>query len=240
MPLYAALRQRSAAAAVVTLIFALLAHRWRAVSFSGAAAGAVVAFVLYATSGPEAFLTLAAVFLITVASTRYGQTQKRQRGIAEPKTGRNGWQVLANLSAAAALSTLALSMRRPEMLLAAVAALAEAAADTASSEIGKAASDHVYLITNFQRTAVGTDGGISMAGTLCGIAAAAIVAQVAFWCRLIPRHHEIAIVAGAAVLGSFLDSLLGATLQRRGWLSNSAVNLVSTLAAAALALILSR
>jgi uncharacterized membrane protein len=32
-----------------------------------------------------------------------------------------------------------------------------------------------------------------------------------------------------------IDSLLGATLQRRGWLSNQAVNLFSTLAAAALA-----
>jgi uncharacterized membrane protein len=32
-----------------------------------------------------------------------------------------------------------------------------------------------------------------------------------------------------------IDSLLGATVQRRGWISNQAVNFFSTLAAAALA-----
>jgi uncharacterized membrane protein len=32
-----------------------------------------------------------------------------------------------------------------------------------------------------------------------------------------------------------IDSILGATLQRRGWISNQTVNLLSTLAAAALA-----
>ncbi len=35
------------------------------------------------------------------------------------------------------------------------------------------------------------------------------------------------------------DSLLGATLQRRGWLSNQAVNFVSTLAAGTLGFVLS-
>ena len=36
-------------------------------------------------------------------------------------------------------------------------------------------------------------------------------------------------------VGMLADSLLGATIQRRGWLSNEAVNFVSTLAAATLA-----
>jgi len=37
-------------------------------------------------------------------------------------------------------------------------------------------------------------------------------------------------------MGTFCDSLLGATWQRRGWLSNSGVNLISTMVAARLAL----
>lgn len=232
-----AIRQRALAAAIVTLIFALLAHRLHAVDLPGALAGSVVSFLLYATAGPGAFVTLAAVFLITAASTRYGQTRKRLRGLAEKRPGRNAWQVLANLFAAMALSVLSLYVQRPEFLLAAVAALAEAAADTASSEIGKAASDRVCLITSFRRIEVGADGGISLPGTLSAVAAAIIIALVAAWCRLIP-HHWIALAAGAALLGSFFDSLLGATLQQRGWLSNSGVNLVSTVAAAALALAL--
>ena len=37
-----------------------------------------------------------------------------------------------------------------------------------------------------------------------------------------------------AVFGLFFDSLLGATLERRGWLNNDAVNFLSTAGAAAL------
>jgi uncharacterized membrane protein len=38
--------------------------------------------------------------------------------------------------------------------------------------------------------------------------------------------------------GLFVDSLLGATLERRGWLNNDAVNFLSTLAAALIAILL--
>jgi uncharacterized membrane protein len=41
-----------------------------------------------------------------------------------------------------------------------------------------------------------------------------------------------------AVFGLFFDSLLGATLERRGWLNNDAVNFLSTASAAAFALAL--
>jgi uncharacterized membrane protein len=47
-------------------------------------------------------------------------------------------------------------------------------------------------------------------------------------------------VAAAGFLGTVIDSLLGATLERRRWLGNNGVNLLSTLAAAGLALALRR
>jgi uncharacterized membrane protein len=52
--------------------------------------------------------------------------------------------------------------------------------------------------------------------------------------RLHLRDGVIVVLAGAA--GLFFDSLLGATLERRGWLGNDLVNFASTLFAAALAL----
>lgn len=223
--------------AVVTLIFALIAHRQRAVSLSGAIAGATVSFILYVAAGPGAFVTLGMVFLVTVATTCLGRKRKRALGIAETKYGRNAWQVLANLAVGTALSLAFLYTSRAGMLLAAVAAFGEAAADTASSEIGKAASDRVYLITNFRRVAVGADGAISWIGTAGGMVAAIMVVLVAAACHLVPLHW-IAAAAGAAILGNFVDSLLGATLQSYGWLNNSLVNLIGTSMAAAIALAL--
>jgi uncharacterized protein (TIGR00297 family) len=46
---------------------------------------------------------------------------------------------------------------------------------------------------------------------------------------------ELWIPATAGFAGMLIDSVLGATLQRRGWISNQAVNFLATLVAAALA-----
>lgn len=52
-----------------------------------------------------------------------------------------------------------------------------------------------------------------------------------------PAQIWIPVAAGFA--GMLIDSVLGATLQRRGWISNQGVNLVATLAAAAMAYVIS-
>ncbi len=235
-PAAADLHHRLLPAAVITVIFAVVAHRMRAVDLGGAVAGAAASFILYVSGGPAAFLCLGAVFMLAAATTRLGYARKQRLGLAERRHGRNAWQVLANLAAASLIAIVSLHLYREALLLAAVTALAEAAADTVASECGQALSARVYLITSFQRVAVGTDGGISAIGTLCAIVAALLVSLIAAWGRLLPPHW-IAASAGAATLGMLFDSLLGATLQARGWLNNSAVNLVSTIAAAGLALL---
>src|SRR6202034_1479125 len=115
-----------------------------------------------------------------------------------------------------------------------VAALAEATADTLASELGEVLGGPPLLITSLRRVAPGTDGAISLAGTVAGTSGAAGVGMVAistFGLRL-----GDALTAGlGAVAGLFVDSLLGATVERRGWLNNDAVNFLSTLAASAIA-----
>lgn len=233
--LTAALRERALTAALATLVFALLAYRMRAVSVGGMLAGALLSFALYTGGGSGAFVVLATVFALTAATTPLRRAQKRRMGLAENRKGRSAWQVFANLSVAAALVIAALFVWQGPLLLAAVAALGEAASDTVSSESGQAFAGRVYMITGFRRASVGTDGAISLIGTLAGALAALLVALVAARMALIP-HHWILPAAAAALLGNFFDSLLGATIQRRGWLNNSQVNLISTAASAAMAL----
>ena len=120
------------------------------------------------------------------------------------------------------------------MRLALAAALAEAAADTLSSEFGEVLGGEPRLLTNFRRVPAGTDGAISPAGTLAGICGAMVVAvAAALALNLAPGQG--ALVALAAIAGLFVDSLLGALPERRGWLNNDAVNFLSSLAAAVLA-----
>ena len=83
----------------------------------------------------------------------------------------------------------------------------------------------------------GTDGAVSVAGTLAGLVAAAIVAGAGSW-ALRGGWILFTLSCAGAVFGLFFDSLLGATLEKRGWLNNDAVNFLSTASAAGFALLL--
>jgi uncharacterized protein (TIGR00297 family) len=91
------------------------------------------------------------------------------------------------------------------------------------------------MITTLRSADPGTDGGITFAGTIAGIAAGAIVAALGTF-AVYPELRFFMIATAGAVFGLFFDSLLGATLERRGWLNNDAVNFLSTVSAAGLAL----
>jgi uncharacterized protein (TIGR00297 family) len=113
--------------------------------------------------------------------------------------------------------------------------LAEAAADTVSSEIGQVLGGRPRMITTLRAADPGVDGAISIAGTLAGIAAGVIVA-LAGTLALRGDASLFWISTAGAIFGLLFDSLLGATLERRGWLNNDAVNFLSTAGAAAFAL----
>jgi len=224
-------------AAVVTVAFTALARWLRGVSFSGSIAGAIVCFLLYAAAGPGAFAALVSVFVLTWIATRLGYRQKQRRGTAENRGGRTASQVLANLATAAGFAGASALSGKPILVLAAVAALSEAAADTVSSELGQAQSDRARLITTWGVVPAGTDGGVTVIGTIAGIVAAAIVSGVCLLARLVPLWWAaVSVLAG--VIGMVADSYLGALLERRGLLNNDWVNFLSTVVAAGVALLL--
>ena len=234
----ATLAARILPAFLVVVIFAAAARGLGAVSLSGAIAGGVIAFILYVTAGPAAFLVLFCVFILSFVATRLGYDRKLSLGTAERRGGRRASQILANLGIAAGLSgASAVTSPQDMLLLGSVSALAEAAADTVSSEFGQAVTEHAYLVTNLRPVKAGTDGGVSVAGTLAGLAAAIIVAMVAWDLRLIKGDWIMPAVAAAAI-GAGIDSFLGATLERRALIGNNSVNLIGTAVAAGAGIVL--
>lgn len=226
----------------ISIAFAALVFAMRAATLGAALTGGIFTCALYLqTPGwHTALWPLLALFLLTHAATRFGRARKEQLGIAERKRGRTASQVAANLGIAvlAGIPDIADNLAgfpyQRLFLVALLAALGEATADTVSSELGQVLGGEPRLITTFRRVPRGTDGAITPIGTLTGCLAAAVV--IAVGAAALPVHRLAALLAfAAAVVGLFVDSFLGAIPERRGWLNNDAVNTLSTLAAALLA-----
>jgi uncharacterized protein (TIGR00297 family) len=238
-------------AATVSALFALAAWRMKAATPAAAACGGLICLDLITLSGrpddgsifQSGFAPLIMLFVLTHAATRFRAARKQGGATPEDKHGRNAAQVIANLGIAPAVSLecywlfgqFPRTANGPAIFvslqLSMLAALAEATADTVSSEVGQAVGGRPFLITNFSRVARGTDGAISAAGTFAGIIGAALIAIIGVPSLAISSRQMIAVLT-AATAGLLFDSLLGATLERRGWLGNDLVNFASTCFAA--------
>ena len=193
------------------------------------------------------------LFLLTFAATKLGHRPKANADLSESRRGRNAAQILANLGVAGIAAAMAERLLAPQgyeftgptrhtavlhvlagLFLPALAALTEATADTVSSEIGQAFGGTPRMILTLRSVPPGTDGAITLTGTLAGIVAGALVAASAIP-ALGLSAEQAAIAAAAGTAGLFFDSLLGATVERRGWIGNDLVNLCSTAFAAVVA-----
>jgi uncharacterized protein (TIGR00297 family) len=223
----------------LSVALAFIAWGMRAITIAAALTGVLLTVILCLAAGPAALLPIIAVFLLTVITTRIGRRKKERLGTAERPRGRGTLQILANVSVPAicALPLMFVPYARYILLAGASAALAEAAGDTVSSELGQAFGGTPRLITTGRRVSPGQDGGITMAGNIFGLCAIFIVCTACQQANLLlPQFYWT--VLSAAWLGTFLDSLLGATLERPGRLGNNAVNFTSTAAAATVAIII--
>jgi uncharacterized protein (TIGR00297 family) len=241
----------------LSALLGLITWRLRAAKPAAAATGALITASLMFSSVEfpyqpwhTALIPVLAVSLLAFAATRAGRRKKERLGTAEARRGRSAAQVAANLGLAALVASepvkiwlsnslwFPFAARTETLMLAmALAALAEAAADTVSSEIGQVLGGRPRMITTMRAVEPGTDGAVSVTGTLAGLVAAAIVAGTGSW-AMRSGWSLFWLSSAGAVFGLVFDSLLGATFERKGWLNNDAVNFLSTASAAAFTLLL--
>jgi uncharacterized protein (TIGR00297 family) len=231
------LGRRIVLATAINLALALLAFSLKMVNRSGAICGFLLGVAVYLGWGYKSFLLMFAFFAIGSAATRLGYARKAARGVAEKRGGARSWrEALANSLAGAFFSLLLITTHHEgAFLMALIAAFAEATGDTVSSEIGQWLSDRAYLITTFKPVPAGENGGISIGGSLAGAMASTLIVALAFGLGLCGKGGA-AIALTAAVAGNLLDSVLGATIERRGLVTNGIVNFAGTSFAGALAL----
>jgi uncharacterized protein (TIGR00297 family) len=206
------------------------------IDLAGGLSAVLIGVAITVGLGLPGLFVMIAFFVLGSAATKLGYRVKHGRGIAQEKGGARGWRnAWANGGVAAFLAVMA-ALDPPRAGLYAIAyaaAVATAAADTCSSEIGKAYGRRTFLITTLRPVPPGTEGAISLEGTLGGFAGGALVAAVGALGGLY-SWPVAALVALAGLLGSLAESVIGTVAERKGWLDNDLLNALNTALGAAI------
>lgn len=251
----------------IDLLLAVAGFMARSVSLSGALCGFLLGAVLILTGGWQLFLVLGLFFLLGSLATKIGYAKKQGRGIAQEAGGRRGaGHAFSNVGVAAICGALIGTGVASDSLLwlAAAAALVTATTDTLGSEIGQLAGRTAYLPTTLRRVEVGTEGAISLEGTIAGLVGGFLVSMFAavMWAWWTLRGQPLQAVAFriigpaanpaalwfaalfmtlAGFVGSYLESVVGNWNRKyEKSLPNGLLNFFNTAVGALLMFILTR
>lgn len=211
-----------------------IAHAW------------VLGVIIWGCLGWRGYAVIMFYFLVGSVITRVGMAEKQAAGIAEKRDGARGpenvWgsALTGTFCALGVLGVGYLGEARliPLLVLGYVASLSTKLSDTCASEIGKAYGKSTFLITNLQPVPRGTEGAVSLEGTIAGIVGSIALAVVALGLGMINFWGLICAVI-AAFIATNIESVIGATMQTKfSWLTNEVVNFINTLIGAIVAMIL--
>jgi len=205
-------------AVILAAFVSAAALRLRILTVSGATAAFVVGALVFTFGGLDAAIPLLAFFATASLLGRWRKADKERLGFE--KGGARDWaQVIANSGIAVAMLLMARvtvgfhgsTTVSHILMLAFVAAVAEANADTWATEIGAASGVSPRLITSLQVVDAGRSGGVSLAGLGAAVAGALLVSLSAL--PILHTVHDTILVAFAGFSGSVADSVFGATIQ---------------------------
>jgi uncharacterized protein (TIGR00297 family) len=224
-----------ATGALAGVPLAILTLRSSRMTAGAAIAGLLCAGVIYAGAYLAGLAVLAAALGLTLLSGRAGRWRGGSPAIEHER--RSAGNIIANCLAGT-LGALAerLSDEWTTTVTAVwlVAGIAAGASDTVASEIGKVFGGVPRAFPTWRRTAPGTPGAVSIAGTLAGATAAALIAVPAAALWLIP-WTAVPVIVVACTIGAFVESALATAFEARGILDNNTLNFLNTAVAAAVA-----
>jgi uncharacterized protein (TIGR00297 family) len=181
--------------------------------------GLVAALYVAYLGGVGSFFALILFFLVGEAVTRL----IRDKHARKPHGQRSTVNIVGNIGP----SMIALTLNPVAFNVMFFASLSAAFADTLSSEIGVLSKDKPLMITTLQPAVAGVDGAVSVLGFLGAALGALVFALLTFVLTLSLYWASLIFIAG--LFGSVVDSILGATLQKWGYLDNNTNNFFSAL-----------
>ena len=190
--------------------------------------------------GWQGYIVILSYLIVGSGVTRIGKDIKEAKGIAEKRDGARGPENLWGSAATGAVCAIGQAIApNPLWLLAYTASLSTKLSDTTASEIGKAYGKTTYLITTLKSVPAGTEGAVSLEGTIAGVIGSLFIAAIGLAVGLLTSPWDLLYCAIAAFVATNIESLIGATLQEKyDWLTNELVNGINTTIGAAIAVII--
>ncbi len=249
----------------VVVAVALAAVLLSAIDARGFLASATVGFAIMYGGGFQWFIVVAVFFILGVVFTLYKYGFKRKLGSAQGKGGARNWpHILANGGLASVFAIWNLLAPWAPLAAMFLGAIATSAADTAATELGLLSHSQPRLITHPSRVVTpGTSGGVSRLGFVGAAFASLVIGALAVPLGILPNPYLLVpLCIASGIVGAVVDSLIGAAVQRKGYcvicmkptealrhcgertaattgsplVENNVVNLLSTVAGAAVSL----
>lgn len=206
---------------MLAVLITVVAYKIKSLDLSGALAAFLIGTIIFGIGGWPFAIPLLVFFigssLLSHLPQRAGQAAKE---IIAKSNRRDAAQVFANGLPQALVVIASLFLKKEFAFLLYLGGIAAATADTWATEIGLLFGKQPRSILTGKMVTPGTSGGITLAGVLGAILGAAIIVLVGWWSFSLFAAGEISQrkligAAIAGVLANFIDSLLGATVQRR-------------------------
>lgn len=175
--------------------------------------------------GAKWLLPLLVFFIVGNIFTAYKKRTKQRLNVGqEIRTWKN---VLANGGAVGIFAAIAIVTDHPALYIAVVAAMAVALADTTATELGQVFGKNPVLITTLEKVPIGTPGAVTKEGLLFSFLGSGIISSL----LLIGQHGVIIFlfITNMGFLGAVLDSYLGATSEKAGYINTHQVNFLTTM-----------
>lgn len=211
------------------IIAGALAYLSKKLDLPGAIAGVVLALLIWFGVGTSGLVALLIFFVAGSAASAFRKSSKTKIGVAEARGGMRGLSnVVANGGAAAIASSLALASPGDQFVFQTmvIASFAVACSDTFSSEFGNIYGSKYVDILSWKKSIRGLDGVVSFEGLGFGVVGSLIIAMPYYF--YVQDLKLVGIIAFCGLVGNLLDSVFGATIQRKGLVNNHQVNLLAT------------
>lgn len=214
---------------VFALALGIGAYRMKAADAEAVISEVIICLLVIFFADIFWFLLLLSFYLLGSGFTRYKYAKKQELRIAQARGGVRGYKnVYSNSLVPLAMAVLYGVYGSDLFAFAFLGSVATATGDTLASEIGETARSKPRMITNLRSVEPGVDGGVTLLGEAASLLGSLFTGGLAIATGMAGYGGLAAALLGG-VLGTNFDSLLGATLQSRGLLSNNGVNLFATL-----------